>query len=172
MSKRSSVIFIIFCIASMILFNGCAGNTETSTTPNTTHNEGEEQMSDCRLIVNGKNIAAGHHVEYIEGDYYFELPFVAIMEALGAKVQWRSETTATVLFNDINYTLNTRECTMFINSKENDVLVIPPGGIRRYRTVNGEFVLDSNTVHSAMFLLDRNIRVNIDYENKTVEIIG
>ena len=48
-------------------------------------------MRGYRLLVNGNDITIGNYVRLHED--HVDLPFIAIMEALGAKIVWKNETT-------------------------------------------------------------------------------
>lgn len=74
----------------------------------TTNSEGDKDMNkNCKLIVNGKDITSGNYVKLNYEYHYAELPLTLVMKALGAKVEWQSNTTAMITFGGKDYILDT-----------------------------------------------------------------
>lgn len=129
----------------------------------------EEIMSEWRLLVNGKDITEGNHIEEaMEKDYYVEVPFIAIMEELGAKVEWSSKTTANITYNDVEYYLDTEDCIFSPVGDDDNLTIPPPGGRRQYETLDYELILDGLTMD---FCLSRfGFDLSVDYERHLVRV--
>ena len=59
------------------------------------------ELVDATLIVNGKDITAGHYVKINKTYRYAEVPFLAVLEALGAKIEQIDEINVKItIYND------------------------------------------------------------------------
>lgn len=146
---------------------------ETSPTlPGETNNseKDKEMINNCKLIVAGYDISDGNYIEFHEAPRYVALPFTAVLKALGAQVEWKSEFVAEIEFNEAKYTLDTREAS-FVKEGSNTNCIIPaPGSQVHYQVVENEFVLDHITLRTIAMILGITIRIDIDYQNYYVLI--
>lgn len=133
-----------------------------------TSNTGDDKMNNCILIVNGKDITSGNYVKLNQN--YAELPFTAVMKALGAEVVWRNKTTAEITYDGKNYILKTTDCSLIEVGGTMNVISTPPGAIRHYQVVVDEFVLDNVTMKGAFQLMETNLKINVNYEDRIVNI--
>lgn len=145
----------------------------TSIQSETANNSGDDQKMDnnCKLFVRGVEIAAGHHVALNFEQRYAELPLIAIVKALGAKVEWKNETTATITFDDEEYVLNTAENSLIKAGRTANILIVAPGATHGsyFQVIEGEFVADSDSMlYLLTYLMGAKIR--IDYDTLIVNI--
>lgn len=175
--KIKCLICLFLCI-SLCAMIGCTSDTSPtltnnrftpslSPTQNILNTEGDK-VSNCTLIVNGNDITEKNYVKINED--YAELPFIAIMIALGAEIFWQSTDIVEVIYNAKNYILNTTECTFIEMGKNINLFSPPPGGTRYYKTLENEFILDSVTTIGAFQLMKTSIKININYDEKIITI--
>lgn len=176
--KPKYLVCLLLC-TSLCITIGCTNNihpTATinnastpslSSTQNILKTEGDI-VSNCTLIVNGIDITSEHYVKINED--YAELPFIAIMDTLGAEIVWQNENTANITYNSKNYILKTNDCSFMEVGGQVNFLSTPPGGTRHYKTVEGEFILDSVTTSGAFQLMKANTKININYTDKVITI--
>lgn len=113
--------------------------------------------NDVRLIVKGKDITEGNHVKvvFVEdlNTQRIELPFVAIMKALGAEVTWKDEYTAEMRYNGEEYTLDSNKHLFCKKGDEHNLLIPAPGTINGYyKAVSYELIIqDAFLLHFFIF---------------------
>lgn len=134
---------------------------ETAPQTDTTKDSEENTANDnYRLIVNGKDITEGKYI-FIYEDDTAELPFVAVMEALGVKID-RQGDIFTFVFEDYTLTLDI--------GKRDFGLPMPPGSTKCIRKIyDGEIVIDSTSA-SYFIAVKMGADMKIDYNEKTVTI--
>lgn len=176
-----------FCVIIVCTVVGCTENISlSSSTDNssdvptqsvespsqpTPTSTGEIQMNNSyKLIVNGKDITAGVYININFEHRYVELPFTAVMQALGAEVEWQNQTTAKVSYSGKNYFLDTTKCSFVEDGKSLNLMSTPPGGIRRHQVVGDEFVLDDGTMSGVFQLMGVSIRINRNFDEKIITI--
>ncbi len=123
----------------------------------------------CTLIVNGNDITDSAQVVMKRDDgNYTLLPFVAIMEELGAKFEWESDYVAKIEFREKNFTLNIEECELI--AEGNKVNLISPvlGGTRKSFADKQALTVDNVTLKQ--FFDAECIDASYDYEEKIVRI--
>ncbi len=123
----------------------------------------------CTLIVNGNDITDSTHVVMKSDDgNYTLLPFVEIMEVLGAEFEWESDYVAKIEFLEMRFALNVKECKLI--AEENDVnLISPPlGGTRKFSADKKELIVDNVTLKQ--FFDAAGINALYDYNKKIVTI--
>lgn len=140
----------------------------SSTSPTQGTSSFSTHIDNCKLIVNGKDIAAGNYVRI--NKEYAELPFTAIMEALGSKIIWLNQTNAIIIFRNESYILDTAQCTLIEAGGNINFLSAPPGGTQYYKTAEKELVLDDSTMNSAFYLMKADIDIKINYNDSIITI--
>lgn len=136
----------------------------------TTNSRGDIMDDACRLIVNGKELGD----VYLKLSYeyrYAELPLTLIMEELGATVEWNDKTTATVTFDNKEYTLDATKGSLVEKGSTFNVLVAAPGSKHGvfYRVVEDEFFIDSDSAKLLLINVMR-AKMSIHYDNRVVDI--
>ena len=125
-------------------------------------------IRDGKLFVNGTNITEGNYVKiHYSGAY---LPFRAIMENLGVKVEWDAERNVALLFyNDKAYVFNPNEFSLIEEGTTTNMLITPPGGVYYYcNIIDDRIVMNNNAMQSIIRLMEA--KININYDNLIVEI--
>ncbi len=158
--------------SSSVITPTAAIHTESDVTPAQSEPavtpKAEKSESNCRLVVNGKDITSENYVMLTQDDVY--LPFTAILEALGAELLWQSDTTAKISFDGKKYLLTTTDCSLIEEGGDFNFLLIPPGGIHRYWTIENEFIVDDTMMQSVFILMEKDIRVRFSSKEKVVNI--
>ncbi len=103
-----------------------------------------------------------------------QLPFTAIVEALGMNIEWESENVASVTDQCESYVLDIKDCTML---KKDDLstpnyLLSAPGEPISYYTVDQELYLDNITLRQALYQLHMPVDINIDHRNRVIEVVS
>jgi len=102
-----------------------------------------------------------------------EVPFVAILEAYGAEVEWESDTVAVITYNEDRYTLNTAEYTMYLDGDDYNLLGSgAAGGLNSYTAGKRELYMEYTVVMIKLndIIKDRKI-INFDFEGRVVNVI-
>lgn len=126
-------------------------------------------IKDGKLKVNDKDITEGNYVKF---QYYgVYIPFRAIMENLGAKVDWDADRNVVLLTcNDKEYILETNNVFSLVEVGESwNILTPPPGGSYCFEMIDDRINMDDFTMQAVVGLMGA--KINIDYENLTVEVI-
>ena len=130
-----------------------------------------QTTSDGKLIVNGKDITNGNHIKINYEYLYAELPFTAVVTALGAKVEWSSKTIATITFGGKDFILDTAKVSFTEVGGGPNAFIIPPGtahGIHS-QIIGDEFVIDSDSARGLIVNM-MGAKIDIDYERAIVKI--
>lgn len=160
------------------------GNTVTNSTPSQTiQNQSSANKpaikNNCRLIVKGKDITDSTYVWLVDDPNYIPnrgrpqyraaLPVVAIMEALGARVQWNGNTTATITYNGEKYFLDIAKSSLKIGTDE--LLIGAPGGkaIIQDRVLDREIIVDEIML-LRFFQINGINHIRIDEEKMIINI--
>ena len=148
----------------------------------TTQNESSDNSimikNNCRLVIKDKDITDSTYVMLVENPDYIPdrgrpmyrpaLPVVAIMRALGAKVQWNSNIVATIIYNGEKYILDISKRSLVVDGEE--LLLVAPGGkiVIQHQVLDHELIVDQ--VLLLRFFQLNNIKIRIDNENKIINI--
>ena len=174
---------IVFFIVFVIIFTcyGCndVGVSNVSLTPSSNSTESRDDVSGCKdvvktnykLIVDGKVFPTEDVVYMYLEEYYVELPFLAILNRLGATINWENQTTARIELNDRIFILNAERQSLYEEGVPIDWFSPPPGGgIKTYASLLGEeYVIDNH--RSVEFIREICSRkITIDYKSLTVVI--
>ena len=100
----------------------------------------------------------------IHSDCYAELPLTEVMKSLNMTVDWVDDNTADITYKDKKYTLDLSKISLVEAEQYFNLLLPSPGSKRFYKILEKELVLDSNTIKSAMYLME--IKINIDINRK------
>ena len=173
--------FLTALILSLLLI-GCADNgrndpSETSepdtsdfkTTEDTasqTQDQTTEQpemlKSEYQLFVNGKEIKLIDCYYYRWPSLYkgyYEIPFVAVLEAFGANIKWSSDTVAKVILINEEYTLDISKCSFVSKSSGMNYLLEPPGNSHSIRKETKELIVPDNFFALLLWHIDFEMRI-------------
>lgn len=133
----------------------------TQTTNNILSNEEENKVSNCTLLVNGKDITSGNYVKINYQHQNTELPLLAILEELGADIQWKDANTVMIKYKETTFDIDT--------ANEDFGLPIPPGTTKAIRQiVNNEILIDGTSVQGLLNIMGA--KIEIDYNSSVVSI--
>lgn len=121
-------------------------------------------INNCKLIVNGKDITDDVYVMIDYDTETVELPFLAIIEELGAEVEWKNNDVVIVTYNGMSQEIDTKDSDFGI--------AFPPGGGNsKYvrKIVNEDLIIDHISVISAL-KFTFNASVTIDYDEAVIII--
>jgi hypothetical protein len=126
-----------------------------------------ESMS---LIVLGNDITEGHYVGLNYEYHYAELPFFAVLEAIGAVVEWESPISALITLAGKSYRMNIARRTLIeVENYNFDVfLIVGNDHEMYYRFHDGELIVGSDLV--ASFLYDCGFSIRIDFASGVISI--
>jgi len=95
---------------------------------------------DARLVVNGKDITEETCVSFQEyhNGIEIELPLLAVVEELGAQIQWQGETVVAITYKGETRTYDT--------SKDDFGVYGPEGGVITRRIENSDLIFDLNSI--------------------------
>ena len=114
------------------------------------------------LFVNGRKVRAATEV-YIryDGGSYVEIPLITVMTALGAEVEWTSDTTASIEFKGERYILDTENDTLCEEGDDRSFFCPPPGSTYEChnRSADGEYVVDNNYLWRFYRAIDVDYRI-------------
>ena len=122
----------------------------------------------CRLIVKGKDITDGNYVKLYYN--YANLPLIAVMKELGAKVERQSKTTLAITYGNKHYILDTTSCSLDeIKANGTESTAIPPvGGGGGSQVIGNELVVDDNMMW--IYVKFMGAKMNIDYKQGVINI--
>lgn len=134
----------------------------------------DKNIDDYKLIVDDKNITEGNKVIFHKLPDYTLLPFTAVLETLGAEIEWTDEETAEVLFNGKNYIFVKKELSLIDIQDEYGINLMDPlpGGILRTEISDDELLLDSTTFRWIIKEMGMDVLIDVDYKNHLVEVVN
>ena len=120
--------------------------------------------NNCKLIVNGKDITERVYVMIDYNTKTVSIPFLTVVEELGADVNWKNRDIVTVTYNGISQDLDAGDPSFGISS--------PPGcepdDFVRMR-VKDDLIFDLTSVNGA-FKLTFNASVTVNYDESVIII--
>ena len=122
------------------------------------------------LVVQGQDITQGNYVNFCENPKYVALPFTAVMKALGAKIQQKSENIIELNFNSETFVLDTKAVTLVKAESSTNFIIPAPGSKVYYKIVENEFVIDDITFDTIAMMMGVKLKVDINYQQHIVEI--
>lgn len=101
-----------------------------------------------------------------------EIPFIAVLQAAGATIEWDTETVASVKYNNKSYTLNISECLMYDNNNQSfNMISGVPGAYVTHTVAEKELYLEQTMVKVALKrVFGINYLVSIDHEERIINI--
>lgn len=132
----------------------------------------DPQSSNSRLTVAGTGLPQGKHMVFVNtsSSSCVLLPFTAIMEQLGADVQWSSNEIAQIRFRGKVYTLNTIDVSLIEDGTDLNCILPAPGGKIHAHLMEKELMLDHVTFQTVALMLETRLVVDVDHQNQTVVI--
>lgn len=128
-------------------------------------------QSGTLVVNNGTAITEYVVIHFKENANYADLPVTEVLKNLGMTVNWVDSDTAEVVSNDKKYTLNLPKVSLVEFGQDFNLLLPTPGGIRSYKILGQELILDSNTIKSALYQMGEKINIDIDHNKLIINII-
>ena len=128
---------------------------------------------DCSLIIYGKKIKGADHIEYVkQGTHtgYISLPFLTVLQELGAKITSISAEETKISYGGKNYILNTKKATFTEEGHDFNFIIPAPGAQVYHYTAENEFYLDDITLRSILQYIGLHIQVKVDTQSRCVII--
>jgi hypothetical protein len=154
--------------------NDHSGNSqaEINTEGSQTEESENEMKYECKLIVNGKDITEDNYVKLHKEQRYAELPLVAIMQALGADVDWKTEEIAELTLYETKYVLDIRNNSLVVEDGGNDfkynIITPPPGSSVQYKTMERELIIEHIVIRDLLDMLSMTMTLN--YQDMSIII--
>ena len=124
------------------------------------------------LIVNNETTITENVVIHLkENANYADLPLTEVLKNLGMTVDWVDDDTAEITYSDKKYALNLSEVSLVEFEQDFNLLLPPPEGNRSCKILDGELILDSNTIKSALYQMGEKINIDIDRNELVVYIV-
>jgi len=122
-----------------------------------------------RLLFNLKEIKTENHAVLYHN--YGEVPFCAVLTAMGAKFEWKNDTQSEVLFRDEMYVLDLEEKSFYKKGEVQNFIRCLDGGKTYIYPLEKELMVDTTvlTVFLAGFFDD--YHVTVDSENAVIDIL-
>ena len=162
-------ILIILLAALLTLSLAACDPLELPISSDPTEEAATTYDNNCTLILNGVELSSAHYVHIDYEWRYAELPLTAVVEALGATVEWDSDTTARITYRDSLYKLDVSKNSLVKKGNRFNVIALPPGEPNGfYLMIGSEYVIGSNSLE--YLLRSMGASIQIDYENSVVSI--
>lgn len=168
-------IFILSIAILLIMFAGCdvskpQDSMLSAESPNniyetvTTNIEGKSDMTNCKLIINSKDITCGNYVMIDPNNQNTVLPLSVVINELGGSVTWKNEKTVEIRFKENAFELNIE--------KDDYGIPIPPGTSNAVRQVIGkEIYFDGNSIQKLLANM-AGARITVDYDSSIIYIVS
>lgn len=179
-NKLFSILIIITIVLSLTACSNYTSKSETTS-----------EATQCVEAIQSSETASGNNTEspdievtiYINGELlesktdtmfsngFIKIPFVSVFEALGANVNWESNTKAIISYNDESYVLDTDALTLSKSDKLNaNYLFGVCGGTYILYAEGKEIILDSRTLKDLFERLQIETSIKYDRDNGIVYI--
>ena len=121
------------------------------------------------LIVKGKRVTS----EY-QASLYFKhahIPFITVLQELGAKIDWKTETYAEIEYNLMDYFLDLTVPNFYMSGKENENLLYKIDGspVCLY-AYDKELMVDDITLQYVLQCMGEKVTVKLNENNLTVKV--
>jgi len=111
------------------------------------------------LIVNGIYITGESHIVFHYG--HVELPLVAVLEALGADVQWLEDEIILIAYADKEYKLDiNRRSLVEVETDQLHSLLVTGGGVVRFEVLDGELIVTNWSIWAVLQALGAEIHID------------
>jgi len=134
----------------------------------------EVRPKDGKLIVNGEDITSGSYVKIHSRDA--DLPLMAIAEALGVGIEWKSETIIITTYGSKNNILDIAKPSLICIKADENINIFGENVVLLrayyyYQIDDGEFILYSgDAIDFLRFITGENIKITINRDELTVYV--
>ena len=126
------------------------------------------EYKDAKLIVNGKDISSGNHARL--NQFHEDLPFTAILQALGAKVTWEDKRIATITYEGIDYIFDIEDYSFYRVGGQKNLFLMTYGGYNHYQIIENELMVNANVILSVTHGIDLDLEIRVDREALVISI--
>lgn len=161
---------VVYNTKGEVTFNSDNSEDETSNDENSNNSEvsDTDMESNWKLVVNGVDITQEYYAEKMSDGIC--LPFVAVMETLGAEFTWETDRKAEMKYLDLLFALDVDECSFISKANGVELFRVPGGGLFDSVPMDKELLLDFARVHS--FFRRAGITIERNYDEKIIAING
>ena len=128
----------------------------------------KREPKECTIIINGRSI---HSKNALVCNDNAILPMFEVMTTYGVSVEWLNEHDALISYKDVVFELSLSRMELIDNRRGNDWFLPLPGS--KYFScdyIDGEILLDDNTLHNILFQLGIKTEITINYRKGEVSI--
>ena len=137
-----------------------------------------------KVYVKGDLVDCGNFVKIFEEEVYshngefqyvskkVKVPFVRIMESLGATFKWKTKNEAVMLYNNKKYLFNNKNGTLVLSKGfDRNYLSGLPGAKRYSETKKKEFLIDTLTLSKCLFEEQFGLTIEVNIDEKVIKIV-
>lgn len=128
--------------------------------------------NECKLIVNGKEVEHKGYAKINIEKKYAELPLITVLEAFGAKINWKTSCNAQIFLKDKIYLLDTQNNILSLSEESSNNLMFPAPGTNHtsvFKLVENDYIVDSSSL--ILFMRSIEAKITIDYEKLSINVI-
>lgn len=130
-----------------------------------------EGVTKPMLTVLGVKLAQGNLVKFQKDPKCTLVPFVAVVKALGADVEWKSNVEAEVSFKNQKFNLNILQPSFKRMGMDFNCIIVAPGGKKIvFETLEKELLLDTIALKTAVLGMGVSLKIDADANEENVEI--
>lgn len=170
--KYSKVMCLLLSIVFSIMFVGCKQSNSHVKPIRESNPEQTIARSDCdKMRISVNDMLLENEVTAIVSSKCVVIPVISCFEALGARVDWYTDTEADLIFKNENYTLDIN--TMTLNKLDDlysNYLFGIYGNEYVFYAQDKEVFMDSNTFSTFLERFGINVDIGVDEEKCIVTI--
>lgn len=130
----------------------------------------QEVNYDYQLIVEGQDISKEAYVKVYKEQDYVLIPFVSVMEALGAEVNWTSETFAEITFAEMKCSFDS-DAMEIVDMNSGRPFTLPYYGENSHsQMIERELFWDEESFRMTLECMDIYLKFDVDHENEIVTV--
>ena len=155
MTKNKRIIFLFTGVLCLIIIGCCVLFAEPKS------KEATIKIDDI--------VISGEHVRVYRNDAI--MPMFQVLEAYDVSVEWIDEENVSISYNDVTLSLSLNRMELIDKRNGNDCFLPVPDGTNHYcEYLDGEIILDDETMHNILFQLGIRTEILIDYNKGEVVI--
>lgn len=155
MMKNKRIIFLLAGVLGLIIIGCCVLFTEPKSKEAT--------------IKIGDKVISGEHVRVYRNDAI--MPMFQVLEAYDVSVEWLDENNAGISYDNVTLSLSLIRMELIDKQSGHDYFLPLPDGTNYYcEYLDGEIILDDETMHYILFQLGIRTEILIDYNKGEVVI--
>lgn len=128
----------------------------------------EYGLTYAALNINGIDVGSANPSKIYSN--YAEVPFITVLESLGATFSYQADRNIEICFNERLYILNIDKLELYETGKEKTNMLNKDGGYVFVYPDGNELMIDSFTLNTVLRMMDEPITITCDKANKVVLI--